>query len=222
MLYALLTSRAGRESNRLSTTLYQRWPYQLPSPPTSAWTKYYFHSHDRSNAQVGIIAGNYGTTPFSIGFGLHFFPKAFFFSWWKSRQNVWMKSDISKSCQIIALLNVNTVIWQVFELVKNRSVLTSFSPSCGGSFKRTTVARGWMGEQLSGLGSILNNQSSRDSYRCCPSKMPGATPVKWTSTVAMVVEVRSKEGMKVDEGKHRRAGNRNLFINEIFCTKAPV
>ena len=122
MLYALLTSRAGRESNRLSTTLYQRWPYQLPSPPTSAWTKYYFHSHDRSNAQVGIIAGNYGTTPFSIGFGLHFFPKAFFFSWWKSRQNVWMKSDISKSCQIIALLNVNTVIWQVFELVGNRTV----------------------------------------------------------------------------------------------------
>ena len=96
------------------------------------------------------------------------------------------------------------------------------SSSAGGSFKRTTVARGRMGEQLSGLGSILNNQSSRDSYRCCPSKMPGATPVKWTSTVAMVVEVRSKEGMKVDEGKHRRAGNRNLFINEIFCTKAPV
>ena len=87
------------------------------------------------------------------------------------------------------------------------------SSSAGGSFKRTTVARGRMGEQLSGLGSILNNQSSRDSYRCCPSKMPGATPVKRTSTVAMVVEVRSKEGMKVDEGEHRRTGNRNLFIN---------
>ena len=37
----------------------------------------------------------------------------------------------------------------------------------------------------------------------------------------MVVEVRSKEGMKVDEGEHRRAGNQNLFINENFCTKAP-
>ena len=96
------------------------------------------------------------------------------------------------------------------------------SSSAGGSFKRTTVARGRMGEQFSGLGSILNNQSSRDSYRCCPSKMPGATPVKRKSTVAMVVEVRSKEGMKVDEGEHRRTGNRNLFINGNFCPKAPA
>ena len=52
--------------------------------------------------------------------------------------------------------------------------------------------------------------------------MPGATPVKRKSTVAMVVEVRSKEGMKVDEGEHRRTGNRNLFINGNFCPKAPA
>ena len=41
--------------------------------------------------------------------------------WWKSRQNVrneiWHKQEFEggKSCQIIALLNVNTAIWQVFE-----------------------------------------------------------------------------------------------------------
>ena len=48
--------------------------------------------------------------------------------WWKSLQNVRIKSDIfeefegGKSCQIIALLNVNTAIWQVFGLVENRIV----------------------------------------------------------------------------------------------------
>ena len=49
----------------------------------------------------------------------------------------WLHLTFSKSCQIIALLNVNTAIWQVFELVwksdwltRNWTVLTSFSPSC--------------------------------------------------------------------------------------------
>jgi hypothetical protein len=40
-----------------------------------------------------------------------------------SEWNPWYKQEFEggKSCQIIALLNVNTAIWQVFELVENRT-----------------------------------------------------------------------------------------------------
>ena len=48
----------------------------------------------------------------------------------KRLNEIWQEFEGGKSCQIIALLNVNTAIWQVFELVENRTVLTSFSPSC--------------------------------------------------------------------------------------------
>ena len=42
----------------------------------------------------------------------------------KRPKKIWHKQEFEggKSCQIIALLNVNTVIWQVFELVENRTV----------------------------------------------------------------------------------------------------
>ena len=55
---------------------------------------------------------------------------------WKSRQKVRIKLSYKqelegeKSCQINALLNVNTAIWKGFGLVENRTVLTKFSSSC--------------------------------------------------------------------------------------------
>ena len=42
----------------------------------------------------------------------------------KRPNKIWHKQEFEggKSCQIMALLNVNTAIWQVFELVENRTV----------------------------------------------------------------------------------------------------
>ena len=138
--------------------------------------------------------------------------------WWKSRQKVRIKLSYKqefegeKSCQINALLNVNTDIWQDFELVENRTVWWEI-----GLFWRNFHHRGPSGRSVSlatPTTAAATPSSNDERVRELMSRLPPAPPIQMGVTTETVTK-RSFTGI-INYGLLTTETNFKSFTY-IFC-----